>query len=273
MKILLTNDDGIHAPGLAVLEDIARELSSDIWIVAPEVEQSGQSRSITLTQPLRVRPVREQVFAVSGTPSDCVLLALQDIMDARPDIVLSGVNRGQNIAEDTSFSGTVAAAMFAMQLGIPAMALSQAQNFRERGSLPWETARAWGAKVIGPLIDVGWPDDVVINVNFPDREPGEVAGVQMTRQGFRDETIIHHDKRQDLRGNDYYWIGYRGKLSKPDAGTDLKAIYEGFVSVSPLHVDLTHDDFLAEMRRRHGDPQEGGGIGTPAGPVRDEPHG
>lgn len=252
MKILLTNDDGIHAPGLAVLEDIARELSGDIWIVAPEVEQSGQSRSITLTQPLRVREVREKVFAVSGTPSDCVLLALQDIIEGeRPDLVLSGVNRGQNIAEDTSFSGTIAAAMFAMQMGVPGMALSQAQNFRERGSLPWETAKAWGAKVIRPIIEAGWPRDVVINVNFPDREPGEVAGVQYCRQGFRDETIIHHEKRQDLRGNDYYWIGYRSKLSKPDEGTDLKAIYEGYVSVSPLHVDLTHDDFLKDMKRRH----------------------
>jgi 5'-nucleotidase len=273
MKILLTNDDGIHAPGLSILEDIARELSDDIWIVAPEVEQSGQSRSITLTQPLRVREVREKVFAVSGTPSDCVLLALQDIMDERPDIVLSGVNRGQNIAEDTSFSGTIAAAMFAMQLGIPAMALSQAQNFRERGSLPWETAKAWGAKVIRPFIDAGWPNDLVINVNFPDREPSEVAGVQITRQGFRDETIIHHAKRQDLRGNDYYWIGYRGKLSEPDEDTDLWAVYQGHVAVTPLHVDLTHDDYLLEMRRLHADIETGAEGVAPVGPARDEPHG
>jgi 5'-nucleotidase len=169
-------------------------------------------------------------------------------MPDKPDLVLSGVNRGQNIAEDTSFSGTIAAAMFGMQLGIPSIALSQSQNFRERGSLPWDTARAWGAKTLRPLIDHGWPDDVVMNVNFPDVEPEDVRGIQITRQGFRDESIVHTDRREDLRGNDYYWIGYKGKLSKPAEGTDLRAIYEGYVSVSPLHVDLTHEAFLQKLK-------------------------
>ncbi|MEO0982476.1 MAG: 5'/3'-nucleotidase SurE [Pseudomonadota bacterium] len=249
MRILLTNDDGINARGLQVLETIARALSDDIWVVAPELEQSGQSRSITLTQPVRSRKVEERVFAIQGTPTDCVLLALQDLIEGgRPDLVLSGVNRGQNIAEDTSMSGTVAAAMFGMQLGVPSVALSQARNFRHRGSCPWETAEAWGAKVLQPIIERGWPDDVCINVNFPDRDPDEVSGVQMTRQGFRDETIIHTEQRMDLRGDEYFWIGYKGTLSKPDEGTDLRAIYDGYVSVTPLHVDLTHDRFLKEMR-------------------------
>jgi 5'-nucleotidase len=185
---------------------------------------------------------------VAGTPSDAVLLAIHDLMPDKPDLVLSGVNRGQNIAEDTSFSGTVAAAMFGMQMGIRSVALSQAQNFRERGTLPWETAKAWGALTLRPLIQIGWPSDVVININFPDREPEDVRGIQITRQGFRDETIIHTDRREDLRGNDYYWVGYRGKLSKPEEGTDLRAVYDGYVSVSPLHVDLTHDATLKSMR-------------------------
>ncbi|WP_300392204.1 5'/3'-nucleotidase SurE [Henriciella sp.] len=248
MRILLTNDDGIHAPGLSVLESIARELSDDIWIAAPEVEQSGQSRSITLTQPVRTRKVREQCWAVMGTPTDCVLLAVHDLMDEKPDLILSGVNRGQNIAEDTSLSGTIAGAMFGMHLGVPSVALSQAQSFRERGSLPWETSKQWGAKVLKPLIEKGWPDDVVMNINFPDREPQDVAGVEVTRQGFRDEQIIHTERREDLRGNDYYWIGFRGRLSKPDEGTDLRAIYEGRVSVTPLHVDLTHNRYLEELK-------------------------
>lgn len=248
MRILLTNDDGINAPGLAVLEEIARELSDDIWIAAPEEEQSGKGRAISLTQPVRVRQVGAKSWAVAGTPSDAVLLATRDLMPEQPDLVLSGVNRGQNIAEDTSFSGTIAAAMFGMQLGIPSIALSQAQNFRERGSLPWDTARAWGAKSILPLLDMGWPSDVVMSINFPDVEPGDVRGIQVTRQGFRDEAIIHTDRREDLRGNDYYWIGYRGKLSKPEEGTDLRALYEGYVSVSPLHVDLTHEPFLKVLR-------------------------
>jgi 5'-nucleotidase len=248
VRILLTNDDGINAPGLSVLEDIAKELSDDIWIAAPEEEQSGKGRAISLTQPVRTRKVGAKAWAIAGTPSDSVLLAMQDLMPDAPDLVLSGVNRGQNLAEDTSFSGTVAAAMFGMQLGIPSIALSQAQSFRERGSLPWDTARAWGARTLKPLIDLGWPKDVVINVNFPDLEPEDVRGIQITRQGARDETIIHTDRREDLRGNDYYWIGYKGKLSKPDAGTDLRAIYDGFVSVTPLHVDLTHEAFLKKLR-------------------------
>jgi 5'-nucleotidase len=248
MRILLTNDDGINAPGLSVLEEIAKELSDDIWIAAPEEEQSGKGRAISLTQPVRVRKVGAKAWAVSGTPSDAVLLATRDLMPDMPDLVLSGVNRGQNIAEDTSFSGTIAAAMFGMQLGVPSIALSQAQNFRERGSLSWETAKAWGAKAIRPLLEMGWPNDVVMNVNFPDVEPGDVRGIQITRQGFRDEAIIHTDRREDLRGNDYYWIGYRGKLSKPDEGTDIRAIYDGYVSISPLHVDLTHEPFLKTLR-------------------------
>lgn len=248
MRILLTNDDGINAPGLSVLEEIAKQLSDDIWIAAPEEEQSGKGRAISLTQPVRVRKVGAKAWAIAGTPSDAVLLAYKDLMPEPPDLVLSGVNRGQNIAEDTSFSGTVAAAMFGMQMGVPSIALSQAQNFRDRGSLPWETAKAWGAKTLQPLLKMGWPKDVVINVNFPDVEPEDVRGVQVTRQGFRDETIIHTDRREDLRGNDYYWIGYRGKLSRPDEGTDLRAIYEGYVSVSPLHVDLTHEAFLRTLQ-------------------------
>ncbi len=248
MRILLTNDDGIHAPGLSVLESIARELSDDIWIAAPEVEQSGQSRSITLTQPVRTREVREKCWAVMGTPTDCVLLAVHELMDGKPDLILSGVNRGQNIAEDTSLSGTIAGAMFGMHLGVPSIALSQAQSFRERGSLPWETSKSWGARVIKPLIEQGWPDDVVMNINFPDREPDDVAGIEVTRQGFRDEQIIHTERREDLRGNDYFWIGFRGRLSQPPEGTDLRAIYEGRISVTPLHVDLTHNRYLEKLK-------------------------
>lgn len=248
MKILLTNDDGINAPGLRVLETIAKTISDDITIVAPLVEQSGQSRAVTLTDPVRVRELEPKVWSVSGTPSDCVLLALRDLMETPPDLILSGVNKGQNIAEDTSYSGTIAAAMFGMQHDIPSIALSQSQNFRGRGSCPWETAEAWGPDAIKPLLDHGWPDDVVININFPDRDPDDVKGIAYTRQGFRDEQIIRTEKREDLRGNAYFWIGYRGTLSNPDQGTDLKAIYEGYVSVSPLHVDLTHNRFLKTMR-------------------------
>ena len=249
MRILLTNDDGIHAEGLQVLEAIARELSDDIWIVAPEVEQSGKSRAVTLTEPIRVRKVEDRRFAVQGTPTDCVLIALLELVEGkRPDLVLSGVNRGQNIAEDTTYSGTVAAAMCGMQHGVRSIAISQSRGFQFPGSLPWETARAWGPKVLKKVLEQTWPDDVVINMNFPDRAPDDITGIEITRQGFRDENIIRAERREDLRGDTYFWIGYKGKLSNPDEGTDLKAIYDGKVSVSPLHVDLTHDASLKSLR-------------------------
>ena len=249
MRILLTNDDGIHAEGLDVLEDIARHFSDDIWVIAPEVEQSGKSRAVTLTEPVRVRQMDEKKFAVRGTPTDCVMIAVLELMkDNLPDLVLSGVNRGQNIAEGTTYSGTVAGAMCGMQHGVRSIALSQSRGFQFPGSLPWDTARHWGKKVLGPLLETSWPDDVIMNVNFPDRAIDEVTGVEVTRQGFRDENIIRAEQREDLRGDTYFWIGYRGKLSDPPQGTDLKAIYEGRVSVSPLHVDLTHEDTLQSFK-------------------------
>jgi 5'-nucleotidase len=249
LRILISNDDGIHAPGLAVLETIARQLSDDIWVVAPEVERSGASRALTLTDPVRVRALGEQRFACSGTPTDCVLLGLSELVTgARPDLVLSGVNRGQNIAEDVSVSGTVAAAVQGMQMGVRAIALSQAMNFRVGQPVPWACAATHGERVIRALLEAPWPDGVVMNVNFPDRLPEDVAGMEATFQGFRDESINHVDARRDLRGNAYYWIGYKAKMSAPPKGSDLRAVYEGRISVTPLHIDLTEHQALASLR-------------------------
>ena len=250
VRILISNDDGIHAPGLEVLKTIASALSDDIWIVAPEVERSGASRALTLTEPVRIRQVGPQTFACSGTPTDCVLLGVQELVAGkRPDLVLSGVNRGQNIAEDTSVSGTIAAAMQGMQMGIPSIALSQAMHFRAGQPIPWETAAQHGAGVIAKLIAARWPEGVVMNVNFPDCLPGDVTGIEATFQGFRDEDISHVDRRSDLRGNDYFWIGYRGKLSAPAAGSDLLAVYERRISVTPLHIDLTEHKALSALKQ------------------------
>ena len=249
MRILCTNDDGIHATGLAVLEKIARAFSDDVWVVAPESEQSGASRALTLTAPIRVRKAGDKRFGVSGTPTDCVLLGVEHLIEGpAPDLVLSGVNRGQNIAEDVTFSGTIAGAMQGMQLGIPAIALSQARGFREDAPIPWETAETYGAGIVGQLLKHGWPKDVLMNVNFPDAAPGDVKEVEMTRQGFRDQHIVYADKRTDLRGGAYFWLGFRGNLSNPDDGTDLRAIYDGKISVTPLHIDLTHAETLHELR-------------------------
>ena len=248
-RILLTNDDGIRAHGLKVLEKIARQLSDDVWIVAPHEEQSGASRALTLHQPLRVRRWDDQRFSITGTPTDCVLMGVQDLIpDRQPDLILSGVNRGQNIAEDVTFSGTVAGAMQGMQLGIPSVAMSQAYGFRKGDPIHWDTAAHFGAPILRRLFDIRWPDDVLININFPDRPADEVEAVEVTGQGRRDQHILHAEHRTDPRGQDYYWLGFKGLLSNPPEGVDLKAIYEGRISVTPLHMDLTHERTCKALR-------------------------
>ena len=250
MRILLTNDDGIHAEGLAALERIAAALSDDVWVVAPNSEQSAQGRALTLTTPLRVRRLGDRRFAVLGTPTDCVTLADVLIEGPKPDLVLSGVNRGQNLGEDVTMSGTVAAAIQAMAMGAPAIALSQALDGFHEGRALFETAETHAPGIISALVKAGWPRDVVININFPDRPPAEVTAVEVTAQGVRDvQHGMHTERRQDLRGGDYYWMGF---LDRPDTaphGTDLHAIREGRISVTPLHVDLTHRPTIHELKK------------------------
>jgi 5'-nucleotidase len=254
MRILLTNDDGIHAEGLACLEKIAAALSDDVWVVAPEREQSGASRAVTLSEPLRVRHISEKRFAVLGTPTDCTLLGIQELIPGkRPDLVLSGVNHGQNMGEDVSMSGTVAGAIQGMALGVQAMALSQARRIRHQDHhIHFATAEAFRPGVIGQVLKAGWPSDVVININFPDLEASEVKEVEVTRQGFRDNPLIQAERRTDLRNNDYYWLGFRGQMSNPAEGTDLRAIYDGKISVTPLHIDLTHNATVHELKKALG---------------------
>ena len=251
MRILLTNDDGIHAEGLAALERIAAHLSDDVWICAPETEQSGASRALTLLEPLRVRRLDPRRFAVRGTPTDCVMLAMQELVTgARPDLVLSGVNWGANLAEDVTLSGTVAAAIEAMTLGVPAIALSQMHGpTRDNEPFDFTVAEAHGAVVIEALVAAGWPSGVVLNVNFPMKGDGAMP-FEVTRQGFRDARTRFAEARTDLRGRDYYWIGYATRPSKPVPGTDLAAAYAGRVSVTPLHIDLTHEPTLQSLRDR-----------------------
>ena len=248
MRILLTNDDGIHAEGLTALERIAGELSDDVWIVAPEYEQSGASRALTLADPIRVRQIGERRFSTTGTPTDCVLMGLNTLVQGkRPDLVLSGVNRGANLAEDVTMSGTVAGAIEAMALGVPGIALSQ-MGFYEPGA-SYEPAEAFGPGIIRKLVKTGWPRDVVMNINFPNGPVEKITEVEVTRQGFRDSHIRHAEKRTDLRGREYYWMGFRQERSKPADGTDLRALYEGRISVTPLHIDLTHMPSVHELKK------------------------
>jgi 5'-nucleotidase len=252
LRILVSNDDGIHAPGLAVLEKIAHELSDDVWVVAPETEQSGASHSLTLTLPLRLREITERKYAVQGTPTDSVMMAIKHILkDRAPDLVLSGVNRGSNIADDVTYSGTIAAAMEGTVLGVPSIALSQAFNFAgTHGDVKWACAATHAPWLIRHLLDTGWPKDVLININFPDRVPDQIEGVELTVQGKRDQATLEVDARYDARGNPYYWIAFRRILSNPMEGTDLRAIYDGRISITPLHLNLTEAEVYADLKRR-----------------------
>ncbi|MGH6945393.1 MAG: 5'/3'-nucleotidase SurE, partial [Geminicoccaceae bacterium] len=237
LRILVTNDDGINAPGLRVLERIARRLGKDVWVVAPETNQSGASHSLTIHRPLRIRKVARRRFAIDGTPTDCVLLALQIVIKDGPvDLVLSGINNGGNLGEDVTYSGTIAAAMEATLFNVPAIALSQC--CKNGHPVQWATAERHGPEVLSHLLTDDWPKDLLINVNFPDLAAGAVKGYRVSAQGKRklgDELL----ERIDPRGQPYVWIG--GLRSEEDyqEGSDLEAVAEGYISITPIHMDMT----------------------------------
>jgi 5'-nucleotidase len=248
MRILITNDDGVHAPGLAVCEQIARELSDDVWIVAPETDQSGVSHSLSLNDPLRLREVGERHYAVKGTPTDCVIMGVRNILDRPPDLILSGVNRGQNVAEDVSYSGTVAGAIEGTVLGVTSFALSQAYGAENRQKPLWETALAFAPDIIRRTLEAGVPKEVLININFPNCPPDEVAGVSVASQGKRDQELLRVDARIDGRGNPYYWIAFaRRDRPPPRDGTDLSALANRKIAVTPLQLDLTDEPFMTKL--------------------------
>lgn len=251
MRILVTNDDGIDAEGLAVLKRIAGQLSDDVWVVAPQVNHSGAGHSLSLREPLRMNEVDARTFAVRGTPTDCVIMACRHLLkDHRPDLILSGVNRGQNIAEDVTYSGTIAAAFEGTLIGIRSIALSQAFGGPAGRHMHWDTAEHVAANIIRKLIADDWPDGVLMNVNFPPFPPEEVKGVQVTRQGRRDQDLMEIDERHDTWGTPYYWLAFQRKRSTPPEGTDLWAVYNGYVSVTPLDMNLTHHDLRARLAGR-----------------------
>ncbi len=248
MRILLANDDGIGAPGLKVLIRIARRLSDDIWVVAPEFEQSGASHSLTLTEPLRIRKLAPRKFAVRGTPTDCVMLALNQIMPGkRPDLLLSGVNRGGNMGEDITYSGTVAAAMEGTLLRVPSIAFSQV--YLSGHKVKWATAEHHGTSVIKKLLKAGWSEDVLINVNFPDVVHSAVTGIKVASQGRRDAMDLKIDDRVDARGMPYYWLGFRREVGNPDPNSDLGVVAQGAIAVTPLQLDLAHKASMAKLRK------------------------
>lgn len=246
VRVLITNDDGIHGEGLRVLERIARTLTDDVWVVAPDSERSAASHSLTISRPLRIRALGEKRFTIDGTPTDCVLLALNRIIGRdRPTLVLSGVNHGSNIGEDVTYSGTIAAAMEGTLLGVPSIALSL--HYERGGADHWDTPLTWGPRVIRAITAQPWPDNVLVNVNFPARPAGEVNGIRVVRHGKRkigDDLI----ERIDPRGKPYIWVGaqYGDADTTPD--TDVHVVFNGGISITPLQLDLTHQPMMTTLR-------------------------
>jgi 5'-nucleotidase len=255
MRILVTNDDGINAEGLDVCEQIARALSDDVWVVAPEYDQSGVSHSLSINDPLRLRSIGPRRFAVKGTPTDCVIMGAHHLMqDRRPDLVLSGVNKGRNSGEDVTYSGTVAGAIEGAILNIPSVALSQAYAMTDPDRVPhWDTAIHYAPDLIRRVLKEGVPKDVLVNVNFPDCPPDKVRGVSVTTQGKRNQAQMKIDSRRDGRGNPYYWIAFHGR-QKPATrdNTDLWALADNRISITPLRIDMTDEPYLTRLAQVFG---------------------
>jgi len=243
MIILVSNDDGIHSEGLHVLEAALKTIG-EIYTVAPDREQNAVSHTLTLHRPLRIEEIAPRRFAVNGTPTDCVNLAVKGFLPVRPDLVVSGINKGANLGDDITYSGTVSAAIEGSLLGIPSIAVSLVLRDKPHH---FEPAATFAATLATQVIEQGMPADTLLNVNVPNLSQQEIKGYRLTRQGKRRyaETI---DARIDPRGRKYYWIGGDDLGFDPDEGTDCVAVHEGFISVTPLHVDLTNYHALQAMR-------------------------
>lgn len=234
MHLLLSNDDGIHSEGLKVLADALSPLGK-ITVVAPNRDHSASSNSLTLDAPIRAYSISENWYSVEGTPTDCVHLAITGLIEDEPDIVIAGINLGANLGDDVIYSGTVAAAMEGRFLGLPAVAIS----VTSRRPSDLQACAAVSYEIISRLLTIELPQDLIINVNIPDISKQEIQGMKTTRLGSRHkaEPVI---KSSDPRGKPIYWVGAAGPEQDAGPGTDFHAIKSGYVSVSPLHLDLTH---------------------------------
>ena len=251
MRILVTNDDGYHAPGLAVLEEIAAQFSDDIWVCAPSEEQSGAGHSLTLNRPVRLQKFAERRFAVTGTPTDSVMMALREVLDSPPDLILSGVNRGANLGDDITYSGTVSAAIEGALAGIRSIALSQVYSAATvADDTLFDAAAKWGPKAIQPLLDAPFDERTLVNINFPPCPASDVQGIRVVRQGFHDYSRGSIVEGKDPRGHRYFWFGLHAIEHTLDHGTDLEAIADGYVAVTPLQLALTHHSSLASLAAR-----------------------
>jgi 5'-nucleotidase len=241
VRILVSNDDGYLAPGLAALAQAMRSLG-DVTVVAPEQNHSGASNSLTLTRPLTVNRADNGFFVVNGTPTDCVHIALTGLLDVRPDIVVSGINNGQNMGDDTIYSGTVAAAMEGYLFGVPSFAFSLVERRLEHV----HDAAHWAARIVRRYVEAPLPAPFLLNVNVPNLPRDQIKGMRVTRLGKR-----HHSepvvRAENPRGEPIYWIGAAGGAKEAGPGTDFHATASGYVSITPLQIDLTHVELLPEV--------------------------
>mgnify|MGYP001306302468 CR=1 FL=1 len=233
MKILVSNDDGIHSEGIWALDQVLKKLG-DVTTVAPDRVQSSMSHALTLHRPLRVQETSPKRFAVNGTPTDCVKLALTGLLDDRPEMVVSGINKGPNLGDDIIYSGTVSAAIEGTLLGIPSIAVSLVAQ----KDFHFEAAAEFAAELAARVSKKGLPLGTLLNVNVPSIPSGEIKGWRLTRQGKRHyvEQVV---ERIDPRGKKYYWIGGDDLGFAKEEGTDCMAVHEGYISVTPLQVDMT----------------------------------
>ena len=254
-RILLVNDDGIDAPGMRVLEKVARQIANEVFVVAPEENRSGASHSLSIGMPVRVREIDRWHYAVTGTPTECVMLALQELLaDNPPTVCLAGINRGPNLADDTAYSGTIAAARESTQLGVPAVAMSQVfvpgeKNFGlgEDRKIHWSTAERWAPPVLKGLLANTWDGSVFMNLNFPGVPPEQVRGLRITTQGRRPPGCYVLERDADADGEPYYRMLLAYEDGTPAADSDIQAIADGYVSLSPLSLDLTATESLQTL--------------------------
>ena len=242
-RVLLVNDDGIHAEGLALLEAMMREFTDDVWIVAPDEEKSGASHSISLSTPLRCRQLGDRKFAVKGTPADCVMMAVWQLMiETPPTVVISGINHGENLGDDNIYSGTTGAAMESAVLGFRSIALSQARTL---GKVPrLDAARAFAPAILETLLTCPWEYGTIANVNFPDVEVRNVRGIEVTGLGNRRPGTFRPVPGSDGRNVPYYWVKVDYGATELVLGTDLAAVKSDAISITPLRVDMTARDLM-----------------------------
>ncbi|UVO52003.1 5'/3'-nucleotidase SurE [Sphingomonas sp. SUN019] len=249
-RVLIVNDDGIDGRGIQLLEQMVRRFTDDIWVVAPDEERSGASHSISINHPIRARRRDERHFAVRGSPTDCALLGIYELMGdgRRPDILLSGINDGPNLAEDVLYSGTCAAAKEGAVLGIPSVALSQMRSYGNPAN--WAASEAYLPDIIDRLLAMDWPPGAFVNVNVPNVAPEAITGIEVTRQGRRPAGGFVPVRREDERFVPYYWIKISPQAADPAAGTDLYATANNAVSVTPMHLDMTCESLVEDLSRR-----------------------